>query len=103
VLDVVLELREGQQRQRQGHGLAPDDIARSELPVNFIGDIKSSQGVGPADWEQGCRKIHQEGYEGIISIVFIPIGNAAPPDEYGAPQFIIVITRSADAAPPSLS
>jgi hypothetical protein len=58
VLDVVLELRRGQQRQRQGFGLATDDNARSEPPVDFIGDIKSPQGVGPADWEQGCRKIH---------------------------------------------
>jgi len=103
VLDVVLELRGGQQRQRQGHGLAPDDIARSKTPVNFIGDIKSSQGVGPADWEQGCRKIHQEGYEGVISIIFIPIENAVPLEEYGNPQFVTTITRSADAAPPNLS
>jgi hypothetical protein len=52
VLNVVLKLRGGQQRQRQGHGLAPDDIARSKPPVDFIGDIKSPQGVGPADWKQ---------------------------------------------------
>ncbi|MCE2839174.1 MAG: hypothetical protein LW834_19860, partial [Cyanobium sp. 49614_E6] len=61
--------------------MTPDDIARSEAPVDFIGDIKSPQSVGPADWEQGCRKIHQEGYEGVISIIFIPIENAAPLEE----------------------
>jgi hypothetical protein len=41
VLLEVIELRGGQQRQRQGQGLAPDSIARPETPVDFIGDIKS--------------------------------------------------------------
>ncbi len=96
----VIELRGVQQWQRQLQGLAPDGIARPEPPVNFIDDAESPKAVRPTDEGQGCRKIHQKA-SAEISIVLSPTANTLPPDEYGAPKFIIKITRSALEAPPS--
>lgn len=96
----VIELRGVQEWQRQLQGLAPDGIARPEPPVKFIGDAESPEGVRPTDKGQGCRKIHQEA-SAEISMVLSPTANTLPPEEYGAPKFIIKITRSALEAPPS--
>jgi len=49
VLLEIIELRRVQQWQRQLQGLAPDGIARPELPVKFIGDAESPEGVRPTD------------------------------------------------------